>query len=429
MATGVPKVRLVKCPKCRQILPEQSDVPVYQCAGCNTVLRAKNRGIEADNPPSTIEIQSCESNESEPGCSSTTSNCGSPPHESMESLDRNKGGIVEQLALIALNERIEDRKEETVEDHSKSSTESSHAYDGSISSGGGAPPNKYLHLSKRTFRTSESQNREFAKNDALGSSSINIREQERSKSTSNSMKNRSAYKYVRGNDSNPKDHTEILKKVDELRDQLFRTYGTYSNSQRPRSRGASPQMRFTGQTHACAHCGACAGHLCFHIDPGIHDDGSVQRRPTVIRHVRPISGGAPFVVCFKCDASLQLPMDFLLSRTRRFHRLRCGVCHNVLAFELIHGAGLVPFSGSVVPHFPSEAEDSSSAAGADCYAEAGPLSYSEEYGMSFGKSFSTEESDGRPKAGPPLHLLMGYSTPSQVLRGGCGLGSGTEDEF
>lgn len=38
-----PKVRLVRCPKCRLVLPEVADVPVYKCGGCDTVLVAKNR--------------------------------------------------------------------------------------------------------------------------------------------------------------------------------------------------------------------------------------------------------------------------------------------------------------------------------------------------------------------------------------------------
>ncbi|KAE8733410.1 Kinase interacting family protein, putative isoform 1 [Hibiscus syriacus] len=38
-----PRVRLVRCPKCRLLLPEVEDVPVYQCGGCDSILVAKNR--------------------------------------------------------------------------------------------------------------------------------------------------------------------------------------------------------------------------------------------------------------------------------------------------------------------------------------------------------------------------------------------------
>lgn len=40
MAEGS-KVRLVRCPKCENLLPELPDYPVYQCGGCGAVLRGK----------------------------------------------------------------------------------------------------------------------------------------------------------------------------------------------------------------------------------------------------------------------------------------------------------------------------------------------------------------------------------------------------
>lgn len=39
--------RLVRCPKCLNILPEPANVSVYQCGGCNTTLRAKVRAGNA----------------------------------------------------------------------------------------------------------------------------------------------------------------------------------------------------------------------------------------------------------------------------------------------------------------------------------------------------------------------------------------------
>ncbi|GER46585.1 hypothetical protein STAS_23629 [Striga asiatica] len=42
------KVRLVRCPKCRQVLAELPEVPLYKCGGCGTVLLAKNRKQETN---------------------------------------------------------------------------------------------------------------------------------------------------------------------------------------------------------------------------------------------------------------------------------------------------------------------------------------------------------------------------------------------
>ncbi|GKU87974.1 hypothetical protein SLEP1_g2296 [Rubroshorea leprosula] len=41
------KVRLVRCPKCENLLQELPNFSVYQCGGCGAVLRAKNKNAEA----------------------------------------------------------------------------------------------------------------------------------------------------------------------------------------------------------------------------------------------------------------------------------------------------------------------------------------------------------------------------------------------
>ncbi|KAL6536374.1 hypothetical protein OROGR_012946 [Orobanche gracilis] len=45
------KVRLVRCPKCENLLPELPDISLYQCGGCGTVLKAKQKGIMEDGLP------------------------------------------------------------------------------------------------------------------------------------------------------------------------------------------------------------------------------------------------------------------------------------------------------------------------------------------------------------------------------------------
>ncbi|XP_018504338.2 protein ENHANCED DISEASE RESISTANCE 4-like [Pyrus x bretschneideri] len=37
------KVRLVRCPECRQLLAELPETPVYKCGGCGVTLQAKSR--------------------------------------------------------------------------------------------------------------------------------------------------------------------------------------------------------------------------------------------------------------------------------------------------------------------------------------------------------------------------------------------------
>ncbi|KAL5711477.1 hypothetical protein ACHQM5_021927 [Ranunculus cassubicifolius] len=43
MASAVPKIRIVRCPKCLKLLTELENVPVYRCGGCDTTLKAKKR--------------------------------------------------------------------------------------------------------------------------------------------------------------------------------------------------------------------------------------------------------------------------------------------------------------------------------------------------------------------------------------------------
>ncbi|GMI86158.1 hypothetical protein HRI_002285100 [Hibiscus trionum] len=53
MAGGtISKVRLVRCPKCRLVLQEIPDFPVYKCGGCDTILVAKEQKPIADTTSS-----------------------------------------------------------------------------------------------------------------------------------------------------------------------------------------------------------------------------------------------------------------------------------------------------------------------------------------------------------------------------------------
>ncbi|GLT88500.1 hypothetical protein SLE2022_065240 [Rubroshorea leprosula] len=82
-----PKVRLVRCPKCRRVLPEVADVPVYKCGGCSTVLLAKNRktGAKTASPGAT------QNNGFVPGSENNESN-SSIPDSLVPSVDQQSGG-------------------------------------------------------------------------------------------------------------------------------------------------------------------------------------------------------------------------------------------------------------------------------------------------------------------------------------------------
>ncbi|KAF9661444.1 hypothetical protein SADUNF_Sadunf19G0069500 [Salix dunnii] len=119
------------------------------------------------------------------------------------------------------------------------------------------------------------------------------------------------------------------------------------------------------------------------------------------RHLLPLAGGAPFITCSSCFKQLQLPADFLLSK-RKYHQLRCGVCSEVLRFSLVSRTHLVPYTPSADAPPPSAADEHSgvlhmrnsvSSSHASNCPNVDPVSFSEDYGLPFYKSCST---DGDP---------------------------------
>uniref|UniRef100_A0A1D1ZCE9 Uncharacterized protein At5g05190 n=1 Tax=Anthurium amnicola TaxID=1678845 RepID=A0A1D1ZCE9_9ARAE len=170
-------------------------------------------------------------------------------------------------------------------------------------------------------------------------------------------------------------------------------------------------------------------------DPNFEKLHCKEKRQPFKRQCRPVSGGAPFVICSNCSQLLQLPADFLVSRAR-FHKLKCGACSELLIF-LSHGEGrIVPHSSNQIVPAPSEVDnamdhDSNQEQPADrsCIRLQGdPVSYSEDYGPPFSHGYS---SDGEPvprtlsswehdrrhgkQAMGSLHSLMGYGSASELI--------------
>ncbi|KAL5734515.1 hypothetical protein ACOSP7_032376 [Xanthoceras sorbifolium] len=165
-----------------------------------------------------------------------------------------------------------------------------------------------------------------------------------------------------------------------------------------------------------------------------HEEYHVKRhtkeQPHLVkRHLRPKAGGAPFIICYCCLKPLQLPADFLLFK-RRFHKLRCGACSEVLKFSLENRIQIVPYTPKAEPPLRSEVVDyrdainrrnSSSSHGND-YPQADPVSCSDDYGLPYCKSYST---DGDPVILAPFHNIQGnadarntsYGSPESMKKG------------
>ncbi|XP_057466876.1 uncharacterized protein LOC130756390 [Actinidia eriantha] len=84
-----------------------------------------------------------------------------------------------------------------------------------------------------------------------------------------------------------------------------------------------------------------------------------RERNYVKNHVRPVASGAPFLVCYHCSELLKLPEDFLLFR-RKCHKLKCSACSVILKFSLQNRTRVVRYTDytpdAIAPP-PSEVDD------------------------------------------------------------------------
>ncbi|KAK9186804.1 hypothetical protein WN944_018193 [Citrus x changshan-huyou] len=90
-------VRVVRCPRCRMLLPEPPNIPVYKCGGCGTVLQVKNRKKNANGTTSVShETETAQMNESnhvsEVGESGSSKQKAILPSSAECCSDQNQGG-------------------------------------------------------------------------------------------------------------------------------------------------------------------------------------------------------------------------------------------------------------------------------------------------------------------------------------------------
>ncbi|PKU61888.1 protein ENHANCED DISEASE RESISTANCE 4 [Dendrobium catenatum] len=376
---------------------------------------------------------------------------------------------------------------------------SSHAYEGGDSSTDEERrkqiPHKYLELSRRTFgkRTSsvfsgkatsrdgvQARERDFSFVSEDFKSALNWMESE--KEAPSVCKSKDTKRFVKFRYSEKDDKVKIIRKVDELKSELLDFFHRSANAKDnsrlgltahfegkipPKQYRSSSLIPLSAQPiSSCLnphhggicchneHCRLCPHKACCRLpesttshplhmkrySPSHQEPQNLQsndKKPQPVkRHCRPVSGGAPFVICYRCYKLLQLPADFLVS-TKRVHKLRCGSCHEVLRYFFRARTRSMPWTPAEARHPPSEEEKnkvlndeiripvSNGLSGGD------PVSYSEDYGISFGQSYSyeaepsrhlhrydsivEEEDSGKEVRSSQLHKLMGYSSARYLL--------------
>ena len=202
------------------------------------------------------------------------------------------------------------------------------------------------------------------------------------------------------------------------------------------SYGHSGQTETRPCSHQCYHHHSCGPPCCssWKQEPALQKPAAkeIKRRPPPKNLCRPVLRGAPFVLCSNCLRLVQLPTGFAIP-SRGTRRLQCGSCSQVLAYSYRDPSRKKlqsPFGGDESSTDDYEIHQQ----GGDEYnagaRPADPYSYSEEYGISAGASYSTEDGqplhvsrnssfntiDERSSKESKLHRLMGYSSASELLR-------------
>lgn len=171
-----------------------------------------------------------------------------------------------------------------------------------------------------------------------------------------------------------------------------------------------------------------------------------EKRQAVKRQFHPIAGGAPFLTCYFCFNVLQFPEGFLLSR-RRNNKLQCGACSRILEFSLENEGCLAPCETDVgknvnlavssnVNHSRRSSLNSADARellARDSFGDSGRekrklvagslrndqrmegLLDAASHAARGRESKVTWKMPARSKS--PLHRLMGYSSPQDLLTG------------
>lgn len=197
----------------------------------------------------------------------------------------------------------------------------------------------------------------------------------------------------------------------------------------------SGQLEMRPCPHQCHH--SCRPPRCssWKQEPAPHKPPAkeIKRRPASRNLCRPVLRGAPFVLCSNCMKLVQLPTDFAIP-SRGTRRLRCGSCAQVLSYSYRDPNRRKlqsPFGGDESSTDDSEIHQVGDGHNTAAHqAEPYSYSYSEEYGISAGASYSTEDErplhvsrnssfntiDETSTKESKLHRLMGYSSASELMR-------------
>ncbi|OAY65013.1 Uncharacterized protein ACMD2_12763, partial [Ananas comosus] len=396
------RFRLVKCPKCRNLLTEFANVPVYKCGGCGATLRAKHSiaDVETDAVGSVDKIPESISFE----VSSLEKQMNSHSSDSKDRITEERS-----LNLCSSDRKIETPRPDESSEHQKIDTETRDL-------------NAKRENPDRKIQVEEDE----CLNKLVEKSPKITRKEEPSLRLSDRMNMSSRSERSTANDDRdvraPKDHNrlsksaftrkvasdrlqervnmdyakqmslrllrkKILIKVDELRDELDELFDK-SAEERIRTRQITTKHQPSVNTPRMFRY--TQDPIFAHRSTNLHSqskqfgsrsgDHSRERMHKPKEHFRPVLGGAPFVICHNCSKLLTLPTDLLASQKQLLRKLKCGSCSQILTFSYREGTHSSHRAPDDVAHPNSEVSSAVDVGtGSDAFDS-----------RSFGISFSTE---------------------------------------
>ncbi|KAI3808962.1 hypothetical protein L1987_24925 [Smallanthus sonchifolius] len=157
-------------------------------------------------------------------------------------------------------------------------------------------------------------------------------------------------------------------------------------------------------------------------DGYIHRNNDVTKpfhSPKKKLYVRPIAGGSPWIACYRCSKLLELPQSVFVLH-KRYHSLKCGAC-----LKELNGPWARPVSCSDRSFQKSYSTETDRNGSWELGEERRKATMSRDPSGSTQPSSSkvldrrqmTSEGKVWPRLnGSPLHQLMGYASPSKVIR-------------
>lgn len=382
-------VRLVRCPKCENLLPELPEYSVYQCGGCGAVLRGKQstparekRPLDRSDTESVTKVSEKKEKVSlESGSVIDRENDefelgrrqGKTVHEKVSKSAASSSSKKEKREILTDSDQIRRRRL----DFDQNKVKVFNDWDMNVPKYGESQEIRHPFGPIRSRPVGIHRNSSTVEKGRFG----NLPYSNEGPSSSHSFGGLHELSNFQDLEN---DRAELLKKLDELRTQLTRSCNVTENpypwphqpphhpphhqypppSYRDPFLGYNQDTLFHRPSCSCPQCYNTNWHqtlpkirpfssfnshepltygprqLPRHLDAGNGSFGRrYPRRRVILSHggervSRPISGGAPFISCCNCFELLKIPRKLRLMEKNNHKTIKCAVCSSLISLTL-----------------------------------------------------------------------------------------------